>query len=168
MIAWLAANPLSSALGIALAASLAFGGWQCSQKNEARTDAAEAHTALAEYEASIAKEREVFERQARATEQRHAADMQRISRDYELDKAKAISDANQLVSDLRSGTVRLREQWRSCAASSGVPRAGAPAGERDDADGLREAGIERILGIVGTCQAQRDALLNIAEADRAF
>lgn len=53
-----------------------------------------------------------------------------------------------IVADLRSGNLRLREQWQSCAASmpSSTDPSGAASGDDDSSSqGLPTASIERVL-----------------------
>jgi hypothetical protein len=102
----------------------------------------------------------------RQVEHERADSVNRIADAYERGKNDAIALEARTVADLRAGTLRLREQWRGCEARSGAAAAAADPGVADAANRLREAGAGRVVRIVAACQAERDALLNIAEGDR--
>lgn len=153
------------ALGAALVASLAWGGWQWRGKQAALTEAAEAHTALADYRREAAETIARFEVEARATEQRHAADMSRIGREHreELDHAQTAAD--RLVADLRAGNVRLQERWRGCAAAS-LPSTGGGPGGADEGARDREESASRIVLAARQCDAQVKGLQKVVLSDR--
>lgn len=152
-------------LGAALLASLAFGGVQCSQKQAARTDAAEAQTELAEYRQEAAEAIARFEVEARATEQRHAADMTRIGREHREELNDAQTAADRLVADLRAGNVRLQERWRGCAAAS-LPGTNGGSGGADEGTRDREESASRIVLAARRCDAQVKGLQKVVLSDR--
>lgn len=159
-------RPVIYGLGAALLAALVFGGFQCSQKQAARTDAAAARKELADDRAEAAARLARFEREAREQEHRHAADMARIEREAR-ERAQEAGDAayNRAVADVRAG--RLRNVW-TCPAAPGVPGSGGAAPERDgDADVLAE-GVGRVLRIVAQCEAHVEAAQEVILSDRAF
>lgn len=158
-------NVAAYGLGAALLASLAFGGVQCSQKQAARTEAAEAQTELAEYRQEAAEAIARFEVEARATEQRHAADMTRIGREHREELNDAQTAADRLVSDLRAGNVRLQERWRGCAAAQ-VPGAGGTSGGADAGADDRSESAGRVVRAAAECDAQVKGLQSVILSDR--
>lgn len=147
-----------------LAILLAFGAgaWVGSQLGNARANKAE--LALAHVQRDAAQQLAAEEARARQAEHRHAADMARIGQEHQeaLTNAKAQSD--RLVSDLRAGNVRLREQWRGCAAS--LPGTGPRAGGTDAHAGLQAESLGRIDRAVTECEAHVLGLQKITQADR--
>ena len=106
-------------------------------------------------------------RQAReviATERRKAAEFALIADQYEKERTDAIAQGNAVAADLRAGNKRLRDLSQGCKAR--VPGPAADPGVADAEDGLRADSVGRIVGAVAACQAERDALLNVAEEDR--
>lgn len=77
-----------------------------------------------------------------------------------------------VVADLRSGNLRLREQWRGCVRSSAIGQAsGTAPGGQDAADELRAEAAGRIIGIgssadnlTGWLQAELTATRQLAES----
>jgi hypothetical protein len=104
--------------------------------------------------------------QALTAERAKADALNAVAEQYEKDKRDAETAQERLVADLRTGNVRLRHLWQGCAARP-VPGVAADPSVADAEDGLRFASAGRITGTVAACQAERDALLGIAEADRA-
>jgi hypothetical protein len=169
----IASKATTYALGAALLASLAWGGWQWRGKVSARQTLAEAQTAraaaekaLAIRDGEIASEREIFERQARAQEQRHAADMNRIEREHKEALTDAQAAADRLVSDLRNGNVRLRQQWQGCVAASGLSDAAGTAAGTDAAASDREQGAADIVRAARQCDIQVKGLQDVIRSDR--
>jgi len=89
------------------------------------------------------------------------------AKSYEQGKADAESAAEKTLADLRSGTVRLRQQWRGCEAAARVPATAAAAAEPDGFDRLRGTGASDLVRIVGACQAQVDGLKTALIAERS-
>lgn len=89
--------------------------------------AADGDTKLAKAEAVYAKERLALateaataESSARLADQVKAKALSDIAEQHEKDKKHAQEDADRLVGDLRSGVVRLRDEWATCRATSQV------------------------------------------------
>jgi uncharacterized protein HemX len=101
---------------------------------------------------------------ARHEEQTRARYIAGVDAAYEKGKADAKAQGDRVAADLRTGNERLRHLWQGCAR---VPGPAADSGVADAEDGLRAASAGRIVGAVAACQAERDALLGVAEADRA-
>lgn len=106
------------------------------------------------------------EREARQKEQAHAKAMADIAATYETEKKDAQDAAAAVIRDLRAGNVRLRAHWQACQGTAELSRAVASAAGTAGSDGLFETSVERILRDVGTLQAQRDALIDVTQADR--
>ena len=157
-------KPVMYGLTVALLASLLWGGVQCSQKQTARTDAADARRELAEERAAAAKALAESEGRARAQEHRHAADMARIEREAR-ERVQEAGDAayDRAVADVRAG--RLRNVW-TCPAASGVPGAGAAAPERDGGADDRAAAVADVLRIGAEADARLAACQAVVMADR--
>lgn len=77
---------------------------------------------------------------------------------YQRGKDDAVHAADQAIADLAAGNRRLRDQWATCQRTTDAVSSAAGGYGPDGEDGLRAAGVGRILRIVGTCQAQRDSL----------
>lgn len=104
------------------------------------------------------------ENAARQAEADQRAALDAAAARHEKDKADALAHAESVADSLRDGSRRVRNEWAACETARRVSEATAGAGEPDAADGLRAAGIGRVLGIVGTCQAQRDGLIDAIRA----
>lgn len=159
-------KPMLYGLGAALLASLIFGGVQCSQKQEARQDAAEARRELAEDRERAAKALADFEARARAQEHRHAADMARIDQEHRERLSDAQEAADRVVAGLRAGNLRLQERWRGCGGSTDVPDTGAGSPELDAAARDREEGARDLVHAAAQCDAQVRGLQAVIRADR--
>jgi len=133
--------------------------------------------ALEKAKAEWAKQREDFataradaETAQRKAEQGQADALAKAADSYQKGKDDANRSTDQRVADLVAGNLRLRDEWATCRATSEALAAGVPspaAGHRANGeDGLRAAGIGRILRIVGQCQAQRDALQQALMGER--
>lgn len=145
---------------LAVAAVIAvFAFWGRSVGDRARADAAATRAQTSE--AKLQRANEVL-----AEERRKAADLAQIAEWYEREKVNAEAEQGRLVSDLRAGNQRLRGLWQGCQATGRLSEASRSAAELDAADRLREESAGRIVGTVRACQIQRDALIDVIEADR--
>ena len=120
---------------------------------------------LSRAEASWAKTREELANQradavnARLIAEGKQADaINKAAQAYQQGKTDAVHAADQAISDLAAGNRRLRDEWATCQRITDAVSSAAGGHRLDGEDGLRATGIGRILRIVGTCQAQRDAL----------
>jgi hypothetical protein len=151
--------------GLALLFALLFGialhGKHSAQVEFDKAQAAWAQQSLKQAEAVIqAQER------ARQQEQASQAMVSRIAADYETEKRNAQVQADRVAADLSSGALKLRQQWQACRSTADLSGVVASAAQPDSQDQLRAAGVGRVLGIVAACQAQRDGLIRVVEADR--
>jgi hypothetical protein len=103
----------------------------------------------------------------RKTERIRAESVNRIAGAYERGLTDAKKQGDAVAAGLRAGSLRLREQWRGCEAKRSAAEVAADPAIADPADELRAASAGRVVRIVAACQAERDALLNLAESDRA-
>lgn len=88
-----------------------------------------------------------------------------VQNQRKLKDAQANADA--VVADLRAGNRRLRQQWQGCVSTSGLAaQAAAGASGADDAADVLPAGVGRVLGIVGACQAHVESLQAVLTAER--
>jgi hypothetical protein len=128
-----------------------------------------AHDALATAKREQAQAAAFASEAARNEEQTRVRYIAGIDAAFERGKADAKAQGERVAADLRSGNLRLSRLWRGCEANAAakLPGPAADSGLADAADGLREASAGRVVGAVAACQAERDALLGIAEADRA-
>ncbi len=90
------------------------------------------------------------ESRARKADQDKAVALAAIAAQHEQDKTHAQHDQDQLVADLRTGAVRLRDQWATCRATSEVLVASGSL-ELDAAARDRESSAARVV------RAARDA-----------
>lgn len=75
--------------------------------------------------------------------------------------------AGAVVADLRAGNRRLRQQWAGCVSTSNLAAEAAAGARGFDAEAdVLPAGVGRVLGIAGTCQAHVESLQAILIAER--
>lgn len=146
------------ALGLAFAA----GAWVGYAPGAAK--AAKAELALANVQRDAAQQVALAETRARQAEHRHAADMARIGREHQEALKDAQASSDRLVADLRAGTVRLQERWRSCTAR--LPGVGASSGGADEEARLQAESLGRIDRAVAECEAQIIGLQGVTQSDR--
>lgn len=103
-----------------------------------------------------------------AAEHERAGSVARIADAYERGKTDAKRQGDAVAAGLRADTLRLNRLWQGCKARppAALPDAAADPAEPDAADRLRFESAGRIVGTVAACQAERDALLELAEDDR--
>lgn len=90
---------------------------------------------------------------ARAKEQKLIAIFQTVSQAYERGKQNAELQNKRVVADLRSGALRLREQWSACAAGN-MPNSTTTPGQFNAGTGNREESAGRIIRAAAECDAQ--------------
>jgi hypothetical protein len=84
---------------------------------------------------------------------------------YEQGKHDAESNAASLLSDLRTGTVRLQNRWAGCEAQRRAEAAGV-ARQRDAAATDRQESASRIVRAADECDAQVRGLQEILMSER--
>lgn len=162
-------TPIASAKLAGIVGVLLFAGWVGRQtmagENAAlRIKHAQTLQSLAE-KASKAAELAVKASEAyRQREQEQAQRFVDLSTKHHRKLRDAQAKADAVVADLRAGNVRLRGEWADCV--SRTPEAGPGAGGPDDAADVLPAGIGRVLGIVGACQAHVESLQAVLIAER--
>lgn len=153
--AWKYACYLCAAL--AVAAVLAFLFVRADAAASARrADAAESRAQTAE--GALHQAQHVIE-----VERKQADAANQVAANYEKERNDAQSRADRLTADLRAGTVRLREPWRTCPA---VPEAGAAAGEPHDATDHRAESAGRVVRAADDADAQIRALQEFIRTER--
>ena len=154
----------AKAIGAAvLAASLFLAGRSC----ERRAGDAEVRAlkqAHAEATAKAERKARDLAEQYRAREQEQAQRFVDLSTEHHRKLRDVQAKADAVVAGLRAGNVRLRGEWAACV--SRTPEAGPGAGGPDDAADVLPAGIGRVLGIVGACQAHVESLQSVLTAER--
>lgn len=99
------------------------------------------------------------EQEALATEAAHTREQELIalqntvSEAYERGKQNAELENKRVVADLRSGVLRLRQQWSACAAGN-MPDSTTTPGQPNAASGNREESAGRIIRAADECDAQ--------------
>lgn len=126
--------------------------------------AVKAELALSKVERDAAQQVALAETRARQAEHRHAADMARIGLEHQEALKDAQASSDRLVADLRAGTVRLQDRWRSCAAR--LPGVGASSGGADEEARLQAESLGRIDRAVAQCEAQIIGLQGVTQSDR--
>jgi hypothetical protein len=140
-------------LGVILALTVA-GGVQTFRLAGAERDAEHAKRELAEAIASWDRERVRQLDAAREREKQHADELHAIAAEYEQERANADAEKARVVSDLRTGAVRLRKLWQGCEAAAGsVPGASESAGEPDAFAELRRQGAGDLVRLAEQCDA---------------
>lgn len=71
-----------------------------------------------------------------------------------------------VVAGLRAGNLKLRDQWTTCQAASGVPATSSGSAGTDAAADDRAASAGRIVRAAAECDAQVSALQGILAAER--
>ncbi len=105
------------------------------------------------------------QRAAREAERAIADAYATAATEYEKGKHDAETAADAVVTGLRVGTVRLRNQWRGCEAAR-LSDAASAARELDAAEQSRRESAARIVRAADECDAQVRGLQAIVMADR--
>lgn len=103
----------------------------------------------------------------RALEQRHTEALAAIGEAYEKGKADAESKGADVVAGLRAGTVRLRQHWQGCEATSRAAAAASSARESDAVAQVRAEAAGRIVRVGAEADAQVRGLQDVIRQDRA-
>lgn len=98
------------------------------------------------------------------TERQYAQRLQAIATRYEGDKNAIERQAASDLADLRSGNLRLREQWRGCEARKA--QVGGASGQSDGGADDRAESASRIIRAAAECDAQVTGLQAVIRADR--
>lgn len=135
---------------------------------EAREAEAAAQVKAAKAEAKAADAYATAVNAVRENEQTRVEAVNRVAAAYERGKLDAQAQGVAVADGLRAGSLRFKRLWQGCqaAAAGGLSGPAADPGGPDDQDRLRQESAGRIIGAVAACQAERDALLKLAEADR--
>lgn len=118
----------------------------------------QANAQFSKERASLAESSAEAIRKQQAAEQSQAKAIQAAAANYEQGKSDAQATADRDLADLRTGNLRLRDQWATCRNTAAVVSAAAAANQPDGQDGLRAASAVRIVRAVEQCQSQRDSL----------
>lgn len=118
--------------------------------NAAKAQLAQVQRDYANERLTLATNAAEAESRARKADQDKAVALAAIADQHEQDKTHAQHDQDQLVADLRSGAVQLRDQWATCRATSEVLVASGSS-RPDAAARDREESVGRII------RAARDA-----------
>jgi hypothetical protein len=89
-----------------------------------------------------------------AAEQKQAQAISQAAANYEKGKADAEASNAAVVAGLRNGTLRLRDQWATCQASSAAVSSAASGRQPDGSSDDREASAGRIVRAAAQCDAQ--------------
>lgn len=142
--------------------------WSAGTVNALKLEHAQTLQGIAE---KTAKAADLSRKASEAFRQREQQQAQRFvdiaTHSYLQGKNDAQASADAVADDLRAGNRQLREQWRGCvSASRGSAEAAAGARGADAEADLRAAGVGRVLGIVGACQAHVESLQAVLIAER--
>ena len=117
--------------------------------------------------AKLANERATAITAQQTAEQNQAVAINKAAKAYEQGKADAEASNAAVVAGLRDGTLRLRDQWAACkatsAAVSSAPSGREPDGSADD----RNASAGRIVRAAAQCDAQVIGLQKALMGERA-
>lgn len=103
---------------------------------------------------------------ARAKEQLAADTMAAIDAKHQKEMNDAQAAADRTIADLRAGTLRLRAEWRGCAAMPSAAQAAAGSGQPDAAADDRAASAARIVRAADDADSTIRALQAVVKADR--
>lgn len=116
-----------------------------------------ADSVQAEYQSHLAADAQAqaqAQELAREVERKRASRMAEIAAQTKRRIEHAQKKADQLVSDLRAGNVRLRQHWRGCVATDRVSATAAAAARADAAAELRRASAAAIIAAADEADAQ--------------
>lgn len=102
--------------------------------------------------AQAARQETAASEHARAVEKASQGRVERLAQTYQEDLAREKESNGRLVSDLRTGNVKLHSRWQACVATDRLSEAARTAGSPDDAARDREGSASRVIGA-----ADRDA-----------
>lgn len=103
--------------------------------------------------------------QAKAASERAKADRIAADKHYSEAQHDAEIARDALARNLRSGTVRLRQQWEGCKAG-GVPQANGAAGQPDAAAEQRIEGASNLVRAASDADAQIRGLQEFIRSER--
>lgn len=106
-----------------------------------------------------------FERQALQAERRSVRLQAEVAEAYELGKKHVEQESAKLVNDLRTGNIRLREQWAGCRADN-LSATSTIASITDAAARDREESAARIVRHAAEADAQILALQALLRSER--
>lgn len=156
------------ALAAAVVIVLLAGGnaWQYEHGRRVSADCAKT---AAQAAGELAAAQAANEAAARKLEQAKAAGTIAAADAYAKGKHDAEMAADSVVDDLRTGTLRLRDEWQGCQArlDGALSGAAAAAGRADAAEQRRAESAGRIVRAAAECDAQVSALQALVRADRA-
>jgi predicted S18 family serine protease len=113
----------------------------------------EAEAAMEKHLAADKEQERLATEDARAKEQELIALQNTVAQAYERGKQNAELQNKRVVDDLRSGALRLRQQWSACQAGN-MPNSTTPSGKLNAATGDREESAGRIIRAAAECDAQ--------------
>lgn len=122
--------------------------------------------AAAEQTAKDADKLAKLTQEYRETEQAHAAQLNDVATQYEADKRAIETNAERLVSDLRSDNRRLHKRWQVAQAAASVSGTQPSPGQPDAAERERQDSAARIIAAADQCDAQVAGLQEVIRADR--
>jgi len=140
------------------AAACALLGWSARSFYKAGYEAAETR-----YEAKIAEANAKALQDARAAELKLAQANDAAAQQYERGKQDAQSEADRVVADLRSGNLKLRQQWAGCETSR-LSESTASTRELDAEKRRRAESASRIVRAADECDAQVAGLQAVVRA----
>lgn len=147
------------AILLAFLLAIGYGLWQRGSKEYAYRALDTAQVEARGLRAELGAVQEVLE-----TERQYAQRLQAIATKYEGDKNEIERQAAADLADLRSGNLRLRDQWRGCEARQAS--VGGTSGELDGGADLRETGAIDLVRIGESCDAQIRGLQAVIRSDR--
>lgn len=152
--------------GLLAALLLSLGGNALQHERLKRHDA-DCAAKSAEYEGAIAKAEAVRLQSVRDAERRASEASQEAQDAYQKGLRDAQAAADATTADLRSGTLKLRDEWRGCEARyDGAMSGAAAAAERDHAaEQRRSEGAGDLVRVADECDAQVIALQARVKSD---
>ena len=139
---------------LALVLTLLAGGWYLHHKGYAAGEADNA--------AMVAKQDAAAAVIARQAETNQRAEFEKVTQHYEQDKADAQVDYNRNLADLRSGQLRLRQQW----ACPRVPSIAASPASTDGDAALRQQDAANLVRLAAEADAQISGLQAVLMGER--
>lgn len=160
-------NPWIKILCLVVAGSIGFGGGYSVAHLIGSRDLSAASGEWDKEREAIATKRADAVTAQRAAEQKQADAIREAAKSYEKGKADAEAANAGVVAGLRSGAIRLRNEWAACNATSALVSSAGAASQPDAASDDRAASAGRIVRAAAQCDAQVVGLQQALIGERA-
>lgn len=159
-------NPWMKVIAALLIAAAGFAVGHHLAAEAGETDLAKNQSAWDAERAKLASDRADAIAEQRKAEQNQADAVADAAKNYAKGKADAEASNAAVVAGLRNGTIRLRDQWATCQATSAVVSSAASGSKPDGDSDDREEGAGDLVRAAADADAQINALQEVIRAER--